>query len=45
VLRFHVRKDHIDHFRIDPAKLRAVGRMAGSTYARTTDRFELERPK
>jgi flavin reductase (DIM6/NTAB) family NADH-FMN oxidoreductase RutF len=44
VLRFHVREDHIDNFRIDPDKLRAVGRMAGSTYVRTTDRFELERP-
>ena len=31
--------------RIDPDKLRAVGRMAGFTYVRTTDRFELERPK
>jgi flavin reductase (DIM6/NTAB) family NADH-FMN oxidoreductase RutF len=45
VLRFHVREDHIDRFRIDPDKLRAVGRMAGFTYVRTTDRFELERPK
>jgi flavin reductase (DIM6/NTAB) family NADH-FMN oxidoreductase RutF len=45
VLRFHVREDHIENFRIDPDKLRAVGRMAGSTYVRTTDRFELERPK
>ena len=45
VLRFHVREDHVENFRIDPDKLRAVGRMAGSTYVRTTDRFELERPK
>ena len=37
--------DNIENFRIDPDKLRAVGRMAGSTYVRTTDRFELERPK
>jgi len=44
VLRFHVDEDFIENFRIDPDKLRAVGRMAGSTYARTTDRFELERP-
>jgi flavin reductase (DIM6/NTAB) family NADH-FMN oxidoreductase RutF len=44
VLRFHVREDMIENFRIDPDKLHAVGRMAGSTYARTTDRFELERP-
>jgi flavin reductase (DIM6/NTAB) family NADH-FMN oxidoreductase RutF len=44
VVRFHVREDLIEDFRIDPDKLRAIGRMAGSTYARTTDRFELERP-
>ena len=44
VLRFHVRQDLIENFRIDPDKLRAIGRMAGSTYVRTTDRFELERP-
>jgi flavin reductase (DIM6/NTAB) family NADH-FMN oxidoreductase RutF len=45
VMRFHVDRDLIQNFRIDPDKLRAVGRMAGSTYVRTTDRFELERPK
>ncbi len=28
--------------RIDPARLQAVGRMAGSTYTRTTDRFDIE---
>lgn len=45
VLRFHIRESLLDNFRIDPDKLRAIGRMAGSTYARTTDRFELVRPK
>ena len=44
VLRFHVREDLIHNFRIDPDKLGAIGRMAGSTYVRTTDRFDLERP-
>jgi flavin reductase (DIM6/NTAB) family NADH-FMN oxidoreductase RutF len=44
VLRFHVRKDLIENFRIDPDKLHAIGRMAGSTYVRTADRFDLERP-
>jgi flavin reductase (DIM6/NTAB) family NADH-FMN oxidoreductase RutF len=44
VLRFHVRHDLIENFRIDPDKLHAIGRMAGSTYVRTTDRFDLERP-
>jgi flavin reductase (DIM6/NTAB) family NADH-FMN oxidoreductase RutF len=45
VMRFHVDQDLVENFRIDPDKLRAVGRMAGSTYVRTTDRFDLERPK
>jgi flavin reductase (DIM6/NTAB) family NADH-FMN oxidoreductase RutF len=44
VLRFHIRQDLIEDFRIDPDKLGAIGRMAGSTYVRTTDRFDLERP-
>jgi flavin reductase (DIM6/NTAB) family NADH-FMN oxidoreductase RutF len=45
VLRFHIRESLLDNFRIDPDQLHAIGRMAGSTYARTTDRFELVRPK
>ena len=45
VLRFHVRDEIMDGFRIDPDKLHAIGRMAGATYVRTTDRFELIRPK
>jgi flavin reductase (DIM6/NTAB) family NADH-FMN oxidoreductase RutF len=45
VVRFHVDQELVENFRIDPDKLRAVGRMAGSTYVRTTDRFELDRPK
>jgi flavin reductase (DIM6/NTAB) family NADH-FMN oxidoreductase RutF len=44
VLRFHVSQDIIKNFRIDPDRLQAIGRMAGSTYVRTTDRFDLERP-
>jgi len=44
VLRFHVREDLIEDFRIDPDKLRAIGRMAGTTYVRTNDRFDLTRP-
>src|ERR1700734_1836154 len=44
VLRFHVRQEMIENFRIDPDKLHAIGRMAGSTYVRTNDRFDLERP-
>ncbi|MBC8165532.1 MAG: flavin reductase family protein [Bryobacteraceae bacterium] len=45
VLRFHVADEIFDQYRIDPDKLNAVGRMGGPTYARTTDRFNLERPK
>lgn len=45
VLRFHVRESLLDNFRIDPDKLHAIGRMAGATYTRTRDRFDMERPK
>ena len=45
VVRFHVRKDLFDDFRVDPATLDAVGRMAGNTWVRTRDRIELVRPK
>jgi flavin reductase (DIM6/NTAB) family NADH-FMN oxidoreductase RutF len=45
VLRFHVSESLLDNFRIDPEKLQAIGRMAGATYARTRDRFDMERPK
>lgn len=44
VVRFHVTDEIVDNFKIDPAKLRAVGRMGGAAYCRTTDRFDLERP-
>jgi flavin reductase (DIM6/NTAB) family NADH-FMN oxidoreductase RutF len=45
VLRFHIREDMVEDFRVDPAGLDAVGRMAGNTWARTRDRIELVRPK
>jgi flavin reductase (DIM6/NTAB) family NADH-FMN oxidoreductase RutF len=45
VLRFHIREDLVDDFRIDPEKLQAVGRMGGPTYCRTRDRFDLKRPQ
>lgn len=45
IVRFHVRAELVENFRVDPAGLDAVGRMAGNTYARTGDRFELVRPK
>jgi flavin reductase (DIM6/NTAB) family NADH-FMN oxidoreductase RutF len=45
VLRFHVREDLVDDFRVDPDRLDAVGRMAGNSWVRTRDRIELIRPK
>jgi len=45
IVRFHVLRELEDNFRIDPAKLDAVGRMAGNTWVHTRDRFELVRPK
>jgi flavin reductase (DIM6/NTAB) family NADH-FMN oxidoreductase RutF len=44
VVRFHVREDLVEDYRIDPAGLDAVGRMAGNTWVRTRDRIELIRP-
>jgi flavin reductase (DIM6/NTAB) family NADH-FMN oxidoreductase RutF len=45
IVRFHVNADLEHNFRIDPAKLDAVGRMAGNTWVRTRERFDLVRPK
>ena len=44
VVRFHIDDAYFNNYRIDPDKLRAIGRMAGSTYTRTTDRFDMIRP-
>jgi flavin reductase (DIM6/NTAB) family NADH-FMN oxidoreductase RutF len=44
VVRFHIDDAYVSNFRIDPDKLRAIGRMAGNTYTRTGDRFEMIRP-
>jgi len=45
VLRFHVQESLLDGYKIDPDKLNAVGRMGGPAYARTRDRFEMQRPR
>jgi flavin reductase (DIM6/NTAB) family NADH-FMN oxidoreductase RutF len=45
IVRFHIREELFDNFRVDPAALDAVGRMAGNTWVRTRDRIELIRPK
>ena len=45
VLRLHVDDSYVEDCKIDPDKLRAIGRMGGAMYTRTTDRFEMQRPK
>lgn len=45
VVRFHVNADIERDFHVDPDKLDAVGLMAGNTWSRTRDRFDLNRPK
>jgi flavin reductase (DIM6/NTAB) family NADH-FMN oxidoreductase RutF len=45
VLRFHIDDALVEDFRIDPDKLHPIGRMGGPSYTRTTDRFDLIRPK
>jgi len=45
IVRFHVRADLLENFRVDPAGLDAVGRMAGNTWVRSRERFELIRPE
>ncbi len=44
VLRFHIRDGAVENFHVDPSLLQAIGRMGGSTYTRTSDRFDLPRP-
>jgi flavin reductase (DIM6/NTAB) family NADH-FMN oxidoreductase RutF len=45
VLLFHIDEAVLDGDKIDPARLRAIGRMGGPTYTRTSDRFDIARPK
>jgi flavin reductase (DIM6/NTAB) family NADH-FMN oxidoreductase RutF len=45
VLRFHVDDSVLADGKVDPDKLRPIGRMGGITYVRTTDRFALSWPK
>ncbi len=44
VIRFHLDDAYFHNFRIDQDKLRAIGRMAGNSYTRTQDRFDMTRP-
>ncbi len=45
VVRFHLDDALVRNYRVDPDLLNAIGRMGGPTYARTRDRFDLERPQ
>ncbi len=45
VVRFHLEDGIVENYRVDPDLLNAIGRMGGPTYARTKDRFDLERPQ
>ena len=45
VLRFHIADELFENFRIDVNKLHPIGRMGGPSYVRTTDVFDLQRPK
>lgn len=45
VLRFHVDDGVMERGSVDPDKLRAIGRMGGIQYVRTSDRFSMARPK
>lgn len=45
VVRFHIDRDVYRFGRIDVERLAPVGRMAGNSYAKLGDLFDLERPK
>ena len=45
IVRLHVDDDCIENYRIIQEKLKAIGRMAGATYVRTADRFDMARPE
>jgi len=44
VLLLHADDRLFESYSLPPDRLHAIGRMGGSTYARTTDRFEMPRP-
>ena len=44
VVRFHIDDACFSNYRIDQDKLAAIGRMAGNSYTRTKDRFDMIRP-
>ncbi len=44
VVMIHVRDDALDGTRVDSEVIQAIGRLSGSFYTTTRDRFELRRP-
>ena len=44
VLCFHFVEGLVENFRVDPVMLNAVGRMGGSSYCDTRNRFDIVRP-
>jgi flavin reductase (DIM6/NTAB) family NADH-FMN oxidoreductase RutF len=44
VVAFHVTDDLYDDGRIDPRRLRPLGRLGGSAYSHPGEVFQLERP-
>jgi len=45
IVLWHVSEDVLEEGRIDMAKLDAIGRLAGTHYTRTRDRFSMQRRK
>lgn len=46
IVLMHIADEVLDaNGRVNAAKLDTIGRLGGQSYARTTDRFELERPR
>ena len=44
VVMIHVREDALDGTRVNPDVIQAIGRLSGSSYVTTRNRFELSRP-
>jgi flavin reductase (DIM6/NTAB) family NADH-FMN oxidoreductase RutF len=45
IVSIHINQQHIKDGRLDRNSLNLVGRMGGMQYTRTTERFEMVRPK
>ena len=44
VVRVHIKDEVYINGEVDPSKLKAIGRLGGALYCRTTDIFEIESP-